>query len=171
MVTVASSVVLAVSGHRRRRQRAVAQLDHSSSSSTASVSAVAKVFSVSPLPKVVLRHARVVGGGGPALVGLRYGYRRSISGSSERVPFTVTVPPCVGGLSELHRQRRGLVVVGDGNHRLSGLSRGCGDAAGREPKESSTFSPSSSTESSVAANVMVFSVSAAPKVRESGTPV
>ena len=42
---------------------------------------------------------------------------------------------------------------------------------GREPKESSTFSPSSSTESSVAANVMVFSVSAAPKVRESGTPV
>ena len=41
---------------------------------------------------------------------------------------------------------------------------------GREPNASSTFSPSSSTVSSVAANVIVFSVSVAPKVRVSGAP-
>ena len=41
---------------------------------------------------------------------------------------------------------------------------------GSVPNERSTFSPSSSTVSSVAANVIVFSVSVAPKVRVSGTP-
>ena len=60
------------------------------------------------------------------------GIVRSISGSSERVHLhrhRGALGGGVGGLSELHRQRRGLVVVDDGDHRLCGLSRGCGDAA------------------------------------------
>ena len=41
---------------------------------------------------------------------------------------------------------------------------------GSAPKPSSTLSPSSSALSSVAVTVIVFAVSAGPKVTETGTP-